>query len=52
VESAFAARWTGGEPLLDPAEHDASRWVSPGEAAVLLPFAGLRRALALSLARG
>ncbi|MBM4379063.1 MAG: lipoyl(octanoyl) transferase LipB [Deltaproteobacteria bacterium] len=48
-EAAFAARWAGGEPVLDPAEHDAARWLGPDEAAALLPFAGLRRALSLAL---
>ena len=49
-ETAFAAHWTGVEPVLDPGEHDAFRWVSPAEALSLLPFAGLRRALSLALA--
>jgi len=50
-ESAFTARWQGGAPVLDPAEHDAFRWVSPGEAQALVPFAGLRRALRLATVR-
>jgi lipoyl(octanoyl) transferase len=45
-ETAFTAR-VSGEPRLSD-EHVAHRWVTPDEARVLLPFAGLRRAVALA----
>jgi lipoyl(octanoyl) transferase len=48
-ETAFALSVPPGtEVRLDPAEHDAHRWVSTPEALQLLPFAGLRRALRLA----
>jgi lipoyl(octanoyl) transferase len=47
-ETAFAAT-VSGEPRLSD-EHQAHRWCSPAEALALLPFAGLRRAVALATA--
>jgi len=36
-------------PALSAREHDASEWVSPADAAVRFPFAGLRRGAALAV---
>jgi lipoyl(octanoyl) transferase len=47
-ETAFAAT-VSGEPRLSD-EHDEHRWCTPEEAARLLPFAGLRRAVRLAQA--
>jgi lipoyl(octanoyl) transferase len=44
-ETAFAARWPGGEVRLDAQEHDAFEWVSPAQALERLPYAGLREAV-------
>jgi 8-oxo-dGTP pyrophosphatase MutT (NUDIX family) len=33
---AFAAEWSGGDPVLDPAEHDAFAWCSYEHADALL----------------
>lgn len=48
-ETAFHARWEGGEPKLDPTEHTEYRWAKLDEALELLPFAGLKTAARLSL---
>lgn len=49
TETAFVAR-VGAEArvTLDPAEHEAFEWVTPDEARARVPWAGLRRALALA----
>jgi lipoyl(octanoyl) transferase len=47
-ETAFAAR-VSSEPLLSN-EHMAYQWATPEEALKLLPFAGLRRSVALAAA--
>jgi lipoyl(octanoyl) transferase len=47
-ETAFGVQ-VEGEPRLSD-EHDQHRWCTPEEALALLPFAGLRRAVRLSLA--
>ncbi len=49
-ESAFALQ-VSGDPRLS-GEHDAFRWCTLEEALPLLPFAGLRRAARLAVARG
>ena len=49
-ETAFAVQ-VEGEPRLSD-EHDEHRWCTPDEALALLPFAGLRRAVRLALAKG
>jgi lipoyl(octanoyl) transferase len=46
-ETAFAVR-VDGEPRLSD-EHDQHRWCPPREALEMLPFAGLRRAVRLSM---
>ncbi|HZN94048.1 MAG TPA: lipoyl(octanoyl) transferase LipB [Myxococcales bacterium] len=51
-ETAFAARWTGGEVRLSDAEHERHRWVDPDEAQASLPFRGLREAARRALAEG
>ena len=49
-ETAFALRVPAAtEVRLDPTEHHAHQWVSPAAALRLLPFAGLRRSVRLSL---
>jgi lipoyl(octanoyl) transferase len=50
TEHLFAARapW-GFSPRLDVGEHDAFEWVDAAEARARVPFAGLRRALALAV---
>jgi lipoyl(octanoyl) transferase len=45
-ETAFTARVAGDVRLSD--EHIAHRWLTPAEALEMLPFAGLRRAVALA----
>ena len=42
-ETAFAARWEGGDVTLCDEEHDAYRWASPEEALAALRFAGSSR---------
>ncbi len=50
-ESAFVVEAPADfHPALSAREHDASEWVSPAEAAVRFPFAGLRRGAALAAA--
>ncbi|HVE82319.1 MAG TPA: NUDIX domain-containing protein, partial [Myxococcales bacterium] len=51
-ETAFAARWPGGEVRLADAEHEALRWADPEEALAALPFQGLRQAVRRALAEG
>jgi lipoyl(octanoyl) transferase len=51
-ETAFAARWPGGDVRLSGAEHEAHRWADPEEALAALPFHGLREATRRILAEG
>jgi 8-oxo-dGTP pyrophosphatase MutT (NUDIX family) len=44
-ETAFAARWEGGEVRLCADEHEEHRWATPEEALAALPFRGLREAV-------
>jgi lipoyl(octanoyl) transferase len=44
-ETAFAARWPGGEVRLDPREHDGFEWVPAERAPERLRYAGLREAV-------
>jgi len=51
-ETAFGLRVPpGSEPVLEPREHDAFRWLSVPQALRELPFAGLRRCVRLAAAR-
>ncbi len=47
-ETAFAARWPGGEVQLS-AEHEEAAWLPAGEALARLPFEGLRVAVRRAL---
>jgi lipoyl(octanoyl) transferase len=50
-ETAFGLRVPpGSEPVLEPREHDAFRWLSLQQALTELPFAGLRRCVRLAAA--
>jgi len=49
-ETAFAARWAGGEVRLSGTEHRAHRWADPEEALAALPFQGLRQTVRRALA--
>ncbi|GAC1299750.1 MAG: hypothetical protein NVSMB23_30720 [Myxococcales bacterium] len=51
-ETAFALRVpAGSDPVLEPREHDAARWVPASQALRELPFAGLRRSVRLAQER-
>ncbi|MFL5322593.1 MAG: lipoyl(octanoyl) transferase LipB [Myxococcaceae bacterium] len=50
-ESAFHARWEGGEVRMDPNEHTEHRWLPLTQALELLPFAGLKTAAKLAAER-
>ena len=51
-EQAYGLRVSpGSEPVLDPREHGAHRWLPLEDALLKLPFAGLRRAARMAVAR-